>query len=341
MKRRFGPFGLSGVALLVMVFLSTVPAASAVTVTSVTPEEGCPGEIVTFRGSGFKTGIGQRPKAEWVDEGIKEQFGAQGSEKQSTAVLETRDSTAQHAVVPLFFQVWAGPRNVSINGKGTVKFEGKTFGFEYVNLYNCFGTGSINGATGPTGPTGPEGKPGGPTGPTGPTGFGCGACELRVLRSGESETGGWAASISASSGAQQMQDEGVVSLPIKLKEYEAGEGVKLKYRDAEEALKPEKPCLGSVEEPIAEKGFLCAYRGGAGNGSKENEDLNVTKKEPEVFFQTFFGTKITEIENVHGNIGVDIVFRTLQFNATGTGPPAALTANSYMAAQGSWAVTAR
>ena len=204
----------------------------------------------------------------------------------------------------------------------------------------------LTGATGPTGPTGPEGK----TGPTGPTGAGgsggSGGGSGRetsegTLASGSSETGGWAASISAPSGAQQVQDEGVVSLPIKLKEYEAGEGITLKYRNAEEALKPEKPCLGSVEEPIAEKGFLCAYRGGAGNGSKENEDLNVTKKEPEVFFQTFFGEKITEIENVHGNLGVDIVFRTVQFNATGTGPPATLTANSYMAAHGSWAVTAR
>ena len=171
---------------------------------------------------------------------------------------------------------------------------------------------------------------------------GCGGCRetaLGTLASGKSETGGWSASISAAKGGPQAQAAGVISFPIKLEEKE--EGPVFTYRSAEEALKPEAPCLGSVDEPIAEKGNLCVYRGGAGNGSKEGEDRNVTNKKGEVFFQSFFGEKIAKQEGVSGQAGVDLIFRTKQFNATGAGEPAEVTATSYMAAQGSWSVTAK
>jgi hypothetical protein len=214
MKRSIGRMGFASV-VLVVAFLCSAPAASAVTVESVTPAEGCPGEIVTFHGSGFKTGT--RPKVEWLDEGIKEQFGSQTSEKQTTTALETKLSTEQKAVVPLFSQVSEGPSGAHQNGKGTVKFEGKVFGFTYRNLYDCFGiappekgatgpTGpkgeaganGVTGATGATGPTGPRGEKGttgasgptgpseGPTGPTGPTG----PSEVAVLNQSGSPTPG-------------------------------------------------------------------------------------------------------------------------------------------------------
>ena len=83
------------------------------------------------------------------------------------------------------------------------------------------------------------------------------------------------------------------------------------------------------------------YRGGAGNGSKENEDKNVTNKKTEVFFESFFGEKIAKQEGVGGQDGVNLVFRTKDFNATGTGEPATLTKTAYMVAKGSWAVTAK
>jgi len=185
-----------------------------------------------------------------------------------------------------------------------------------------------------TGPTGPEGKGG--TGGTGGSGE---ATSVGKLESGKSETGGWSAWISAATGAPQVQADAVISFPIKLVEQE--EGPVFTYRNAEEALKPEAPCLGETNEPIAEKGFLCVYRGGAGNGSKENEDKNVTNKKTEVFFESFFGEKIAKQEGVGGQDGVNLVFRTKDFNATGTGEPATLTKTAYMVAQGSWAVTAK
>lgn len=92
---------LVGVGMLV--FFATTQAASAATVSSVTPAEGCPGDVVTFHGSGFKTG-GSRPSADWNDEiGIHEQFGDDSIilEHAETDVLPTKTSTEQRTVVPL------------------------------------------------------------------------------------------------------------------------------------------------------------------------------------------------------------------------------------------------
>lgn len=161
-----------------LVFFGTAQAASGTTVTSVTPAEGCPGDVVTFHGSSFKTG-GARPNAEWKDEvGLHEQFGDQAAflEHIATDVLATKASTEQKAVVPLFLQLWEGPKGKHIVGKGTIRFEGKTLTFTYKNLYDCLGSGGGgSGPTGATGPTGPEGKPGsagkaGATGERGATG---------------------------------------------------------------------------------------------------------------------------------------------------------------------------
>src|ERR1700731_4879063 len=48
-----------------MVLFGTAQAASASNVTSVTPAEACPGEVVTFNGTGFPTG--SRPETRWND----------------------------------------------------------------------------------------------------------------------------------------------------------------------------------------------------------------------------------------------------------------------------------
>jgi hypothetical protein len=99
--------------------------------------------VVTFHGSGSKTG-GSRPSTDWNDEvGIHEQFGddSVNLEHGETDVLPTKTSTEQRTVVPLFLEVWEAPKGKHLTGKGTVRFEGKTLSFIYRNLYDCFGTG--------------------------------------------------------------------------------------------------------------------------------------------------------------------------------------------------------
>ena len=198
----------------------------------------------------------------------------------------------------------------------------------------------LTGATGPTGPTGPQGE----KGATGPAGGGTGGSgsgretSEGTLASGASETGLWSATIVAVKGFPQVQADAVISFPIKLAEQE--EGPVFTYRNAEEALKPEAPCVGAVDEPIAEKDHLCVYRGGAGNGSKENEDKNVTDKPSEVFFENAFGERIAKQEGVSGQDGANLIFRTKQFNSAG-GAPAEVTETSYLVAKGSWSVTAK
>jgi hypothetical protein len=66
---------------------------------------------------------------------------------------------------------------------------------------------------------------------------------------------------------------------------------------------------------------------------------------PPPFFEDANGEEIpdhgeTSGEGNQGDIGIDVVFRTLQFNAAG-GPPAVVAATSYMTAHGSWAVRAK
>src|SRR4029077_1577675 len=54
---------VTGVGMFV--FLAVAQAATAATVTSVTPAEGCPGEIITFHGTGFNTSPGSRNNVKW------------------------------------------------------------------------------------------------------------------------------------------------------------------------------------------------------------------------------------------------------------------------------------
>jgi hypothetical protein len=156
-----------------------------------------------------------------------------------------------------------------------------------------------------------------------------------TLASKAQETGAWSASLSGAAGGPQAQASGVVSYPIPVKK---GEAVKFTYRNEKQALTPELPCVGNVNEPFAEPGNLCVYRGGASYGAREIEDKNAK----EVQFQDLVGESVTETgEGNSGSEGVDVIFRTNQFNATGSGPPATLTESAYLYAQGSWALRAK
>lgn len=155
-----------------------------------------------------------------------------------------------------------------------------------------------------------------------------------ALQSKRSESGTWSATISEPAGAPQTQADGVVSLPIPLAEEEK---VKVVYRDEAQALQPKGPCVGSPNEPVAEPGNLCVYRG-SGFGSKEGEDKNVKFFD----FQDAVGDSITsggETEGAAGHTGILIVFRTTEFNASGK--PVILAKEARLTASGSWAVTAK
>jgi hypothetical protein len=115
------------------------------------------------------------------------------------------------------------------------------------------------------------------------------------------------------------------------------------YKNEAESKAPAAPCLGSVNEPAAEKGNLCVYRG-AKKGT-EKEDKNITEPNAEVTplgpfttpsgeFIAPKGSCITASDNCQ--TAVMVVFRTAQFAE----PAVTVTEASYLNASGSWAVTA-
>jgi hypothetical protein len=203
------------------------------------------------------------------------------------------------------------------------------------------GTNGTNGATGATGPTGA-----GVTGPTGPTGGGgavvsretCveGATGIKcTLKPKGVETGIWSAQIHASKGEEQLESEAVISYPVPLSNNP--EGVNYNYKAASEGV-IKAPCLGSVNEPVAEGtalvGNLCVYRGGVGIGSKETEDAGVVSKP---FFEDALGETVTKQElSFSGTTGVNVVFRTAVFSISGV--RSTLAVNAYLVAKGSWAL---
>jgi hypothetical protein len=199
---------------------------------------------------------------------------------------------------------------------------------------------------GPTGPTGPTGLTG-TTGPTGPAGQVCTTLGLSpndvtncFLKPKVAETGGWSAHIAVPSGGPQAEADGAVSFNPKYPLEPAT--LKLNYRNEAEAEAPKAPCFGAPNEPQAERGNLCVYRGV--QRGKETEDKNI--KEPNAAGNTEgFATPLGEfIENgkecnkESGNCqtAVMVVFRTAQFAEPGV----TVTATSYLDARGTWAVTA-
>jgi hypothetical protein len=183
-------------------------------------------------------------------------------------------------------------------------------------------------------PVSSPGSPGSPGPPGSPsTGGTRQSSPEGSLSSKKSEAGGWSATISVPVGGPQTQADGVVSFPTSLAR---GEKVKFTYRTEREALEPKPPCLGSVNEPVAEPGNLCVYRGGAGFGSTENEDKNAKF----VQFEDFFGETITKTGEANsGDLGVLIIFRTDEFAIEGA--HLALAKEAELTAAGSWAVTAK
>jgi len=119
-----------------------------------------------------------------------------------------------------------------------------------------------------------------------------------------------------------------VSYPLPLCE---GETLTLRYVDAVEAetAGAAAGCPGSVSDPVAERGYLCVYRG-QNFGSNEAEDLHAR------FSQ--FRSPPGEAEGV-GRDGELIVFRTDEFKEAS--PILELKAAAALTAEGSWAVTAK
>jgi hypothetical protein len=189
------------------------------------------------------------------------------------------------------------------------------------------GGGGTGGSTGPTGATGPTGEKG-EKGATGPTGSGGGGSEL-CLGSGKSETGAWSATISAAKGGPQSEVAGVVSYSPKLCEAEVLTLVYVGAVAAETPGSANPECVGSVNEPVAGKGFLCVYRG-QNAGALEKQDKNAA----------FFKLASTTFEG--GGTGEDgelVLFRTTEFSETTI--ITAMAKESYLVAGGGWAVTAK
>jgi hypothetical protein len=108
------------------------------------------------------------------------------------------------------------------------------------------------------------------------------------------------------------------------------------YRNQTEAGSPKAPCLGSVNEPTAEPGNLCAYRGVA--SPKEPEDKGGSFKQfRSAFGQEFASGASTPVEGQLSQHGMTLVFTSNNWLATGT---ETLKEVVSVYAQGSYAVTA-
>jgi hypothetical protein len=125
--------------------------------------------------------------------------------------------------------------------------------------------------------------------------------------------------------------------------YPEATALKLTYKNEAESKSPAAPCSGSVNEPVAEHGNLCVYRGPT--KGTETEDKNITEPNAQVTplgpfttpsgeFIAPKGSCVTAADNCQA--GVLVIFRTAQFAEPGV----TVTAASYLNAFGSWTVTA-
>lgn len=166
-----------------------------------------------------------------------------------------------------------------------------------------------------------------------------------TLKPGGTETGGWSATISEPAGAPQTQANGVASFPIPYPE----EGnftppnLKATYRNEAEAIAPRAPCLGSTNEPVAEPGNLCVYRG-EGIPQEHAFEPGFAHDENAKFvaFQLPGGElrksgELLPTESITLS-SLMIVFRTDEFNER-TGE-VTLAKPAHLTAAGSWALTA-
>jgi hypothetical protein len=120
--------------------------------------------------------------------------------------------------------------------------------------------------------------------------------------------------------------------------------LKLNYRNESEAISIIKPCLGAPNEPTAEKGNLCVYRGSS--AAKEAGDKEIIEPGAEVLPAGTFATPLGEFIAQGGECAketgvcqtaVMVIFRTKGFVEAGGGTVAG---PAYLNAFGSWAVTA-
>jgi hypothetical protein len=155
------------------------------------------------------------------------------------------------------------------------------------------------------------------------------------LANGFQETGTWAVSASAPTGAPQVQAQGAISFPVQLKK---GTTVKPVYRTTVQSENPVAPCLGMPIEPRAAAGNLCVYRSEGDKGGLETQDQNTT-------FHAILNENgvDTAIENKVGELGAAVVFRSTEnspsFKEEPGEEPGIITHAAYSQAMGTWAVT--
>jgi hypothetical protein len=130
-------------------------------------------------------------------------------------------------------------------------------------------------------------------------------------------------------GALQVQSMGVASFPLRLSETAT---ITAKYRDEKETEAPEFPCAGSDNEPVAEAGWFCVYRGGIVGGGERTFPGDKNAK----FFNILKPSGAVVAPGETGVLGALIAFRSDQFNEENV---VKLTAETYLVAGGSWAVT--
>ena len=148
-------------------------------------------------------------------------------------------------------------------------------------------------------------------------------------------TGVWHATIIAPKGFRQVETEGDISYPLRLKTGEKPTAVDTNESQSHE---PKAPCEGSVEIPKANPGTLCIYTGG-GFGSKESEFKNasftgIISPAGEVCaFAPLATTCKSESE-----AGTLVLFRTSGFEEAVEGGGPVLAEEAYLTQVGSWAV---
>ena len=154
------------------------------------------------------------------------------------------------------------------------------------------------------------------------------------LASKKQEAGLWTAAIDVSAGGPQQESDGLASFGIP---YPEETTLKLTYRNEPESLMPKAPCLGSVNEPTAEPGNVCFYRGSG--VPKEPTDV----KAKFTGFVTAFGERKASGETLSkegsgtARNGIGISFRTEEFIDAA---PITVKEAAHLTARGSWAVTA-
>ena len=155
--------------------------------------------------------------------------------------------------------------------------------------------------------------------------------QRKVLGVNEEITGVWSAHIAVSSAGPQAESDGALTMPCEYGLEPKTETVT--YRNDPESLAPKAPCLGSVNEPTAQPGNLCAYRGSGVAKEPTDKDAKF------IGFDTPFGEEVANgtllnKETDPGRQGMLLVFRTTQFAAA----PVTVTESALLDARGSYAV---